>query len=40
MNLPGTDQGNWQWRYAPGDLTRERAERLRALTGSARRTRP
>jgi 4-alpha-glucanotransferase len=40
MNLPGTDQGNWQWRYAPGDLTRERAERLRALTGSARRMRP
>jgi 4-alpha-glucanotransferase len=39
MNLPGTDQGNWQWRFSPGDLTSERAERLRALTASARRTR-
>jgi len=32
MNLPGTDAGNWQWRYAPGDLTAESARRLRALT--------
>jgi 4-alpha-glucanotransferase len=39
MNLPGTEHGNWQWRYAPGDLTSERAERLRALTSSSRRAR-
>ena len=32
MNLPGTEGGNWQWRYAAGDLTGERAARLRALT--------
>jgi 4-alpha-glucanotransferase len=32
MNLPGTDTGNWQWRYAAGDLTPASAERLRALT--------
>ncbi|HEV7639610.1 MAG TPA: 4-alpha-glucanotransferase [Gaiellaceae bacterium] len=39
MNLPGTEHGNWQWRYAPGDLTSERAERLRALTVSSHRAR-
>ena len=32
MNLPGTDEGNWQWRYRPDDLTPERAGRLRELT--------
>jgi 4-alpha-glucanotransferase len=40
MNLPGTEEGNWQWRYAPEDLTAERAERLHALTESSRRARP
>jgi 4-alpha-glucanotransferase len=39
MNLPGTEEGNWRWRYAPDDLTDERAERLRALTESSRRAR-
>ena len=39
MNLPGTEDGNWHWRYAPGQLTDERAQRLRALTGSAGRRR-
>jgi 4-alpha-glucanotransferase len=39
MNLPGTEHGNWQWRYAPDELTSERAERLRALTASSRRAR-
>jgi 4-alpha-glucanotransferase len=39
MNLPGTEHGNWQWRYAPGDLTSKLAERLRALTSSSRRAR-
>jgi len=39
MNLPGTGHGNWQWRYSAGDLTSERAARLRALTSSSRRAR-
>ena len=39
MNLPGTEHGNWHWRYAAGDLTSERAARLRALTSSSRRVR-
>ena len=39
MNLPGTEHGNWKWRYASGDLTNELAERLRALTSSSRRAR-
>jgi 4-alpha-glucanotransferase len=37
MNLPGTEHGNWTWRFAPGDLTSERAERLRALSKGAGR---
>jgi 4-alpha-glucanotransferase len=32
MNLPGSDEGNWQWRYAAGRLTDEHASRLRDLT--------
>jgi 4-alpha-glucanotransferase len=32
MNLPGTDEGNWQWRYAAGELTAATARRLRELT--------
>ena len=32
MNLPGTDEGNWRWRYAAGALTDENARRLRELT--------
>jgi 4-alpha-glucanotransferase len=32
MNLPGSDAGNWSWRFAPTDLTAEDADRLRALT--------
>jgi 4-alpha-glucanotransferase len=32
MNLPGTEHGNWRWRYAPDALTKELAERLRQLT--------
>jgi len=37
MNLPGTEEGNWRWRYAAGDLTPGLAARLRALTeGSGR----
>jgi 4-alpha-glucanotransferase len=32
MNLPGTDSGNWHWRYGANDLTTELAGRLRDLT--------
>jgi 4-alpha-glucanotransferase len=32
MNLPGTDTGNWNWRYDAGDLTSGNARRLRELT--------
>jgi 4-alpha-glucanotransferase len=39
MNLPGTEEGNWRWRYADGELTPALAERLRALTSSSRRAR-
>jgi 4-alpha-glucanotransferase len=39
MNLPGTDEGNWQWRYAPGELTPELAARLRGLTERTERVR-
>ena len=39
MNLPGTDNGNWQWRYEVGALNDENARRLRELTESSRRAR-
>ncbi len=32
LNLPGTETGNWDWRFASGDLTPELAARLRDLT--------
>lgn len=32
MNLPGTPQGNWSWRFAPGMLTDRSAVRLLELT--------
>jgi 4-alpha-glucanotransferase len=37
MNLPGTDEGNWQWRYQPEELTPQLAKRLRAITESSGR---
>ena len=37
MNLPGTEEGNWQWRYAGGDLTPELAAQLRDLTERSQR---
>ncbi len=37
MNLPGTDSGNWSWRYDADDLSPERAARLRDLTEGTRR---
>ena len=37
MNLPGTEEGNWLWRYAPDQLTDELAQRLRTVTESADR---
>jgi 4-alpha-glucanotransferase len=39
MNLPGTEHGNWEWRYAAGDLTSELASELREVTVSSRRAR-
>jgi 4-alpha-glucanotransferase len=39
MNLPGTEGGNWQWRYDPAALTTGRAERLRSLGTATRRRR-
>jgi 4-alpha-glucanotransferase len=37
MNLPGTEDGNWQWRYDADALTDELADRLRSLTEATRR---
>jgi 4-alpha-glucanotransferase len=37
MNLPGTDEGNWQWRYEADALTAEAAVWLRELTARASR---
>jgi 4-alpha-glucanotransferase len=39
MNLPGTEQGNWRWRYRSGELTASLAERLLTVTRASRRTR-
>jgi len=39
MNLPGTEEGNWKWRFSPADLTKENARRLRDLTESLLRAR-
>jgi 4-alpha-glucanotransferase len=32
MNLPGTNEGNWHWRFDPNALTEELAQRLRELS--------
>jgi 4-alpha-glucanotransferase len=40
MNIPGRATGSWRWRMAPGALTDEHAERLRAATEEAGRVRP
>jgi 4-alpha-glucanotransferase len=32
MNLPGSPDGNWQWRLAPGSLTADLAMRLRGMS--------
>ena len=37
MNLPGTEHGNWHWRYDADALTADRAARLRRLTESSAR---
>ncbi|MGH2934256.1 MAG: 4-alpha-glucanotransferase [Gaiellaceae bacterium] len=37
MNRPGQPYGNWTWRLAPGQLTDELAQRLRAATARGRR---
>ncbi|HEX5448747.1 MAG TPA: 4-alpha-glucanotransferase [Gaiellaceae bacterium] len=38
MNFPGTETGNWQWRYRAADLTAAHATRLRELSRASRRT--
>ncbi len=38
MNFPGRAAGNWDWRFAEGDLTSALAERLGELTTLAGRT--
>jgi 4-alpha-glucanotransferase len=38
MNLPGSQGGNWTWRYAPKALTSRLAAELRELTERSRRT--
>jgi len=38
MNLPGTEAGNWSWRYRRKELTAELAADLRALTERVGRT--
>jgi 4-alpha-glucanotransferase len=37
MNLPGTTEGNWQWRLRPRQLTKQLAARLREATAAAGR---
>jgi 4-alpha-glucanotransferase len=37
MNRPGQTYGNWTWRLAPGRLTDELAQRVRAATARGRR---
>jgi 4-alpha-glucanotransferase len=37
MNRPGQVHGNWRWRLARGQLTKELAARLREATGRGRR---
>jgi 4-alpha-glucanotransferase len=37
MNLPGTETGNWGWRYSRRALTAELADRLRTVTARSRR---
>jgi 4-alpha-glucanotransferase len=39
MNFPGTEEGNWQWRFRAGELTPALAQRLLTATRAARRIR-
>jgi 4-alpha-glucanotransferase len=38
MNLPGTEEGNWQWRFHARSLTTENARALRELSGRTHRS--
>jgi 4-alpha-glucanotransferase len=40
LNTPGTPEGNWEWRMAPGAVTGPLAARLRRLTADAGRLDP
>ncbi len=37
MNMPGTTTGNWSWQLRPGQLTKEHAAHLRAVTEASNR---
>ena len=37
MNLPGTEEGNWQWRFHARALTAENAHALRELSARTHR---
>jgi 4-alpha-glucanotransferase len=39
MNFPGTEKGNWQWRYRAGDLTSSLASKVLAAAQASHRTR-
>ena len=32
MNLPGTSEGNWQWRFTFKDLNKNYLEQLKTMT--------
>ena len=34
MNVPSSNNGNWQWRYKPGVLTRRTGPQTRGAFGS------
>jgi 4-alpha-glucanotransferase len=38
MNLPGTEEGNWQWRFQASALSAENARALRELSGRTHRS--
>ena len=38
MNVPGTEQGNWNWRFDWTDVPEDFAQRYRALAAAHGRT--
>jgi 4-alpha-glucanotransferase len=37
MNVPGTDEGNWTWRAAPGAFDAALSDKVRGLVSAADR---